>query len=85
MNEVVRLAHTKEFHDKETDYIVWKNREALAKMVSPKKPSFEAGGQTQDSDAPAAVDFSSGRVTPEQAQRAVYEPRASQFEIKQGR
>src|SRR5262249_41359097 len=45
MKEVVRLAHTKEFHDKEVEYIVWKNKGALAKMVSPKKSSFEEGGQ----------------------------------------
>jgi hypothetical protein len=70
MKEVVRLAHTKAFHDKEVDYIVWKNREALSKLVSPKKPSFEAGGQNVEAAAEEEVTLSS-KATPQQAEKAL--------------
>lgn len=41
MKEIVKLSHTAEFHDKEVDYIVWKRKAELSKLISPKKPSFE--------------------------------------------
>jgi hypothetical protein len=85
MKEVVRLAHTPEFHDKEVDYIVWKNRDALAKMVSPKKPSFEPGsgpGEGKDTEA----DFSKGGVTPAMAQKSIEQgSRTSGYEVRQNR
>ena len=71
MQEIVRLAHTKAFHDKEVDYIVWKNRDALAEMVSPKKPSFEEGGQRGDSADTGRKAFS-GKMTPMQAEQAFH-------------
>jgi hypothetical protein len=70
MKEIVRLAHTKEFHDKEVGYIVWKHKDALAKMVSPKKPSFEEGGQ-RDESHDSTKGFS-GKMTPMQAERAFH-------------
>jgi hypothetical protein len=69
MNEIVRLTHTNEFHDKEVEYILWKNREAFSKLVSPKKPSFESGDTKPDGDGDAEIDFSKP-ITPEQAQKA---------------
>lgn len=71
MQEVVKLAHTPEFHDKEVEYIIWKNQEALSKLVSPKKPSFEHGGQSADAQAEDSIDFSTGKVTPEQVGKAM--------------
>lgn len=71
MAEIVKLAHTKEFHDKEIEYIVWKNQDKLSKLVSPKRPSFESGGQHGEGEADADIDFSSGKVTPRQAQAAM--------------
>jgi hypothetical protein len=71
MKEIVRLAHTERFHDKEVGYIVWANKDALSKLVSPKKPSFESGGQQGEAAAEEEVDFSSGKVTPAQVERAV--------------
>jgi hypothetical protein len=71
MAEITRLAHTKAYADKEVDYIVFKERAALSKLVSPKKPSFETGSSTPAPEAPPELDLSSGKVTPEQAQQAV--------------
>ena len=75
MDEVVRLSHTPEFHDKEVDYIVWKNKDALSKLVSPKKPSFESGGQNGDAPPEPEPDFSTGKVTPEQAAKHMTRPK----------
>jgi hypothetical protein len=84
MNEIKRLAHTKEFHDKPLDYIVYARRAALAKMISPKKPSFESS--TPDTAEPVGpADFSKGRVTPQQAQRAIEGNNGSAFDIRQTR
>lgn len=70
MQEVVKLAHTAEFADKEVDYIVWKNREALSKLVSPKKPSFEQGGQQGEATGDDIPELSA-KATPLQAQKAI--------------
>jgi hypothetical protein len=72
MNEIVRLTHTEEFHDKEVEYILWKNRDAFSKLVSPKKPSFESGDTKPDGDGEAEIDFSKP-ITPEQASKAMVE------------
>lgn len=77
MDEVKRLAHTKEFHDKPVDYIVFAKRAELSKLVSPKKPSFEQGGHAPDAEAPTKADFSSGKITPEQAQKHMEHPKSS--------
>ncbi|MFN3658170.1 MAG: hypothetical protein ACK4UO_13015 [Pseudolabrys sp.] len=70
MKEIVRLSHTKEFHDKEVEYILWKKKEALSKLVSPKKPSFEGGGSGGEAPPETQVDFSrTSGITPEMAQR----------------
>lgn len=39
------ISHTKEFHDKDLDYIVYKNRTELSKLVSPKKRGMEHKGK----------------------------------------
>jgi hypothetical protein len=70
MKEIVKLAHTAQFADKEVEYIVWKNKDALSKLVSPKKPSFESGGARIEADAAAEIAFD-GKMTPAQAQKAV--------------
>lgn len=85
MNELVRLSHTERFHDKEVGYILWASRTALSKMVSPKKPSFEAGGQPPSHEPAAPKDFTSGKVTPQDAAGAMNEdaPRSS-YDIRRG-
>lgn len=77
MAEVKRLAHTKDFHDKEVEYIIFRNMGALAKLVSPKRKSFEESSGHKGEGSEAAPDFSSGKVTPAQAQASVQPSRAS--------
>lgn len=71
MDEVVRLSHTERFHDKEVGYIVWANLDALSKLVSPKKPSFESGQSAALDAEPKEVEFS-GKMTPETAQKEMH-------------
>lgn len=40
--KVDELAHTKEYHDKDLDYVIFKNKETLSKLVSPKKRGMES-------------------------------------------
>ena len=77
MAEITRLSHTKEFHDKEVEYIAWKKKDVLAKLVSPKKPSFESAGKRGDQSEAAATDFTSGKVKPGQVQDALRQGRTS--------
>jgi hypothetical protein len=85
MKEIVRLSHTAEYHDKEVDYIVWKNRDALAKLVSPKKPSFESGGSPAEASPEAEPDFSSGKgITPDMAEKSQTRT-GSALEIRKGK
>lgn len=39
--EVDKLSHTRDFHDKDLDYVVFKNRDTLSALVSPKKKGME--------------------------------------------
>jgi hypothetical protein len=82
MKEITRLAHTKPYADKELDYILFKEKATLAKLVSPKKASFEAGGDQGDAPAETPLDLSSGKVTPEQMQRANQGHSKSALEIR---
>jgi len=50
------LAHSKEWHDKELDYIVFKNKELLSKLISPKTRGMESKGNKDTQDAPANFD-----------------------------
>lgn len=86
MDEVIRLSHTEEFHDKEPEYILWKNREKLSKMVSPKKPSFESGDTRQESEDADELDYS-GSMTPEQLSGVIHQTRerAPNLSIKKAR
>ncbi len=81
MEEVVRLSHTKEFHDKELDYIVWKNRDALSKLVTPKKKSFEQGSDIPLPDAQSETTDPS-QMTPEQLSKTAFKRRGSSYEIR---
>lgn len=83
MAEVVRLSHTKELHDKEVGYIVWKHRDTLSKMVSPKRKSFEPGGNAIPNEPPAEVDFSDpNKLTPAQMQDEVQRGSLPSYEIR---
>ena len=82
MKEVVKLAHTAEFHDKEVEYIIWKKKDELSKLVSPKKPSFEQGGQKGEAQPDVEPDFSKGGVTPEQASKVMFPKRGATMEVR---
>lgn len=43
--KIQELAHTEEFHDKEVEYIAFKNNKALSALVSPKKRGLESKGK----------------------------------------
>lgn len=77
LDELKRLAHTTEFHDKEVEYIIWKKGEELKKLVSPKKASFESAGGGNAEPEKEAVDFTTGKVTPQQAAAAQTPSRAT--------
>lgn len=40
-SELDKLSHSKEFHDKSMDYVVFKNKDVLSALVSPKKKGME--------------------------------------------
>jgi hypothetical protein len=40
--ELDRLSHRKEWHDKDLDYVLFKNKDALSPLVSPKKRGMES-------------------------------------------
>lgn len=43
------LAHSEQYHDKELDYIAFKNQDVLKALVSPKKRGLEPKGRTESS------------------------------------
>lgn len=43
--EVDKIAHSKEWHDKDLDYIVFKNKDILSNFVSPHKKGMEGKGR----------------------------------------
>jgi len=45
--EVDKLSHTKEFHDKDLDYVVFKNKSVLSNFVSPKRKGMETRGRKE--------------------------------------
>jgi hypothetical protein len=51
-DELDKLAHSKEWHDKDLDYVLFKNRDKLEKLVSPRKRTLESNTKR---DIPATV------------------------------
>ncbi len=45
------LAHTDQFHDKELDYVIFKNQDDIKSLISPKKRGIESKGRV-DATAP---------------------------------
>lgn len=65
------LSHTKEWHDKDLDYIVFKNKQELSALVSPKKRSMETKSRrdvdTDTFEFDAEADLS--KMTPKQLEQ----------------
>ncbi len=45
------LAHTDQYHDKELDYVIYKNQDSIKALISPKKRGIESKGRV-DATAP---------------------------------
>ncbi len=85
--ELFRLAHTKNFHDKEVEYIYFKHKSILSKLVSPKRQSMEGSGNNanQGNGGKAEVELSS-KSSPLDVMKAMEKPSAgSGIEIRPGR
>lgn len=54
--EVDKLSHTEQFHDKELDYVLFKNKDTLASMVSPKKRGMEPSKRSAPESQPDEFD-----------------------------
>lgn len=51
-SEIDTLAHTPEYHDKEIDYIAFKNQEKLATLITPRKRGLESKGRVDATHTP---------------------------------
>lgn len=83
--EMDKLAHTKGLNDKELDYIYFKQKEAISKLVSPKRNSFESSGNTTHSNEVTPISLSS-KSSPMDVQNFAQNDRRSpsQLTIKKG-
>jgi hypothetical protein len=63
-DKLYELAHTEGYHDKELDYIIYKNKDVLSKILSPKKRGLESKSPQEKNGVKATtnVDLS---VTPD--------------------
>ena len=81
--EVERLAHTPEFYDKEIDYIYFKTKNLLSKLISPKRPSIDGGGDQVLTMGKSANIELSGQSSPIDVQNVIArDSRSSQLEIR---
>jgi len=55
-SEIDTLAHTTEFHDKEIDYIAFRNQEKLATLITPHKRGLESKGRVDATNTPTTFD-----------------------------
>lgn len=51
-SEIDTLAHTSEFHDKEIDYIAFKNQDKLSTLITPHKRGLESKGRVDATNIP---------------------------------
>lgn len=47
-NKIKELAHTEKYHDKELDYVIFKEQDTLMALVSPKKAGIEGKGRVDN-------------------------------------
>lgn len=55
-SEIDALAHTAEYHDKEIDYIAFRNQEKLATLITPHKKGLESKGRVDATNIPTTFD-----------------------------
>jgi len=56
--KIDELAHSKDWHDRDLDYIVFKNKAALAPLISPRKRGMENKGRNREEGESTSVDLS---------------------------
>lgn len=54
--EIDTLAHSPEYHDKEIDYIAFKNQDKLATLITPRKRGLESKGRVDATHTPSTFD-----------------------------
>lgn len=80
-----KIAHSEGFNDKELDYIYFKKKTELAKLISPKRPTFESGGNARENEGGDAQVELSGRSTPMDVMAAQSQDRRPEsLEIRKG-
>ena len=69
--KIFALAHSKGFNDLEIDYIYFKNKDSLSKLVSPKRPSMEGSGNAPAGDGKKAEPEFSSKSSPMDVMKAM--------------
>lgn len=79
---VDKLAHSERYADKEIDYIYFKEKNNLTKLISPKRQSYEGvDSKPAPENADTEVELSS-KSTPMDAQKQIFKQPGSQLEIR---
>lgn len=55
-SEIDNLAHTPEYHDKEIDYIAFRNQDKLSTIITPRKRGLESKGRVDATHTPSTFD-----------------------------
>lgn len=55
-SDIDTLAHTPEFHDKEIDYIAFRNQDKLSTLITPHKRGLESKGRVDATNIPTTFD-----------------------------
>lgn len=79
--EVDRLAHTTQYHDKEIDYIYFKEKQKLAKLISPQRPSYEGSDNKPAPEGDVEVELSA-KSSPMDVMKATSKSSGSALEIR---
>lgn len=84
VKEVIdKLAHSTQYADKEVDYIYFKEKDKLSKLISPKRPSYEGGDNKPAPEHGAEVELSE-KSSPLDVQKATEKHSGSSLEIRPG-
>lgn len=75
--KVFEFAHSKKYHAAEIDYIYFKEKELLSKLVSPKRPSIENAGDAKAGEGKKEIIDLSSKSSPMDVQNAVQSDRHS--------
>ncbi len=78
---VDKLAHSPKYADKEIDYIYFKEKATLEKLISPQRPSYEGVDHKPAPEGEADVELSS-KSTPMDAQKATEHRPSTGLEIR---